>query len=1172
MFMEILEDTRREEARSLVPPDQNDAPDVLEHRPPFSEAQLDPEVQTADNQVIDDWIETIEPGVLDQNMDMRRPRTASPSHRSDRTNGSVEEIMEEVEVIPDSEITHQDALFLIEEAEAEAAAVTDAVQDSFFDADEVNNAELTDADEVNDADKVNDAEANTSGDASTPALVDAMDITDASGTIEMIEDTNVMETDAAEDAVEDAVEDAAPDTVEDAAPDAELSETPFGPGTMLPPNWVRREDIDESEEVPQQRCTFTLPSFHLMLGLWSLKYNITQSQYKALVEVLQLLDDVSLIASLPASLGQLKKNTKGQFRSIPLRRVKVPVVSAKLQTLSAPDKRRALDASTWMYFIDPIPLISSLVKSPSFMQQIHQGMAEFVDVPTELWHGVAWGSSVRTTSGQFARYPGPVGDRAAALPSDFVWYRCQKLNCACTSDSRTHIGRINCVGINHTSYITEVRSGDIVLQLQVLLKSSEVPSTLALTARRSGSPIDLMELLIHEDKHVLIAEHQLLSHEPRVTLDYGYQNPLSQPIASPAGHFIVRRILDKEHKLRALYLSSPHRGEQEIKVYGRQHLIDSFDSSTPPISLPYQMFMDGFGLYRTTYKSLMGIYLIFAGMTVDERAKLHNVFAITLGPYGTNFRDVIKNLIALGKLDAGIEVMHDGAMRKVFAFVLAFLGDMPQQNVNCGLLGPTAHVSCRFCLVDESSRHNLDINLVKLGRYHNQTSLLHQLAHQKTGREKSEFCRKYGLASLPSPLFKIAPAQILERFFPIDVCHADGAGLSQMVHILLLEHVLTEYGRTRYLAVLQRFPFPVGWQRLQSPLTHMKSYRLQEHVRASIVAPLLLRCYMERHWISDAFYEALCELFRERQDDPKDIITSVFAAVARSNSAIQQRSMKSKDRSQLEHIIKQARSGVQHIAEAAAIAAEEITPYQSRSRSRSQSVAVTASDWETTPASSQSSQTSLASGRPIETKKSRGIRALQQRPNMHIGLHYPAQSAEYATPWNNNVLAGEHKNKVFKNRVRYTNHREPERDLLSNEYLPISVQLSLNGAIEDNNIPTPELQNLAQRCPMVFKAMWPLGFGLSEEDRDNEEEGLGYFGLVLSPNPLSYKDISLSFAVPGSKVQAQMGIPKQLHQASELHWFIDSICSAYHAEYKFPPFMEIPNNAQWYRRVAMSTQ
>ena len=54
---------------------------------------------------------------------------------------------------------------------------------------------------------------------------------------------------------------------------------------------------------------------------------------------------------------------------------------------------------------------------------------------------------------------------------------------------------------------------------------------------------------------------------------------------------------------------------------------------------------------------------------------------------------------------------------------------------------------------------------------------------------------------------------------------------AKMAHSILLENILTKQGNSLYYAQLRQFPFPSGWNRLQSPLSHLDSYNLQEHAR-----------------------------------------------------------------------------------------------------------------------------------------------------------------------------------------------------------------------------------------------------------------------------------------------------------------------------------------------------
>lgn len=46
------------------------------------------------------------------------------------------------------------------------------------------------------------------------------------------------------------------------------------------------------------------------------------------------------------------------------------------------------------------------------------------------------------------------------------------------------------------------------------------------------------------------------------------------------------------------------------------------------------------------------------------------------------------------------------------AFVLVYLGDMPQQNENSSTLGPTATFGCRSCLIPKEKRSDLYFDIV----------------------------------------------------------------------------------------------------------------------------------------------------------------------------------------------------------------------------------------------------------------------------------------------------------------------------------------------------------------------------------------------------------------------------------------------------------------------------
>ena len=88
-------------------------------------------------------------------------------------------------------------------------------------------------------------------------------------------------------------------------------------------------------------------------------------------------------------------------------------------------------------------------------------------------------------------------------------------------------------------------------------------------------------------------------------------------ISNPSLKFCMKKIFVAQRRLRlAARVFFPSREKQrgfEITIraaYGREALKDTFYSEEKVISIPYQLFIDGFGLYRNIYRSLVGFYMI----------------------------------------------------------------------------------------------------------------------------------------------------------------------------------------------------------------------------------------------------------------------------------------------------------------------------------------------------------------------------------------------------------------------------------------------------------------------------------------------------------------------------------------------------------------------------------
>ena len=256
---------------------------------------------------------------------------------------------------------------------------------------------------------------------------------------------------------------------------------------------------------------------------------------------------------------------------------------------------------------------------------------------------------------------------------------------------------------------------------------------------------------------------------------------------------VVRRILDTDAdppQLTPLCLNHPIRGELEIATFGRDWLqqLDTLATNRRTFSLPFLTFIDGFGLYRNTYRTLMGMYFILAGLPFHERARRANVFPFTIGPHGSNFSDVVDGVRSLATLDRGVEVEIPG-MGKVMllAFPIAFIGDMPQQQKNSGMKTQRVYLGCRFCHINSEERGALDYDIFLEGRYHHTVMSMREDLDALTTRAARE---AYGSEWLIDPdptsmaLMSIAPALDIVQSRPGNPAHSEYQGLSNMLHNL----------------------------------------------------------------------------------------------------------------------------------------------------------------------------------------------------------------------------------------------------------------------------------------------------------------------------------------------------------------------------------------------------
>lgn len=260
------------------------------------------------------------------------------------------------------------------------------------------------------------------------------------------------------------------------------------------------------------------------------------------------------------------------------------------------------------------------------------------------------------------------------------------------------------------------------------------------------------------------------------------------------------------------------------------------------ISIPFSVFLDGFGHYRNAYHSLKGMCITPAGLDVDNRTILNNLFVLMIGPFGDHELNMAACLqpdsIAMG---VGKDlILESGEQVSVTAFPLLFTGDMPQQNQNSGNKTHNAEFGCRSCFVPDTERGNLLLDISATGRYRAPTRrLFNHIAGLRTKVARTAAQQKYGLTPEGPYFERCYPMLDPQRANPNDPLHAE-LRLCKYFSEALLEGILSPSGILAYRAAWNMVNVPYKWGQPQNPVNHKGSMVFSEHGQMAIMNPFVL--------------------------------------------------------------------------------------------------------------------------------------------------------------------------------------------------------------------------------------------------------------------------------------------------------------------------------------------
>ncbi|KAF1808853.1 hypothetical protein P152DRAFT_462083 [Eremomyces bilateralis CBS 781.70] len=591
------------------------------------------------------------------------------------------------------------------------------------------------------------------------------------------------------------------------------------------------------------------------------------------------------------------------------------------------------------------------------------------------------------------------------------------------------------------------------------------------------------------------------------------------------------------------------------------------------------------------HRTIMGFYLLLACLVQAERNIPANVFPLTLGPHGSSFDDVVDALELMQRLDRGVDMDINGKTCFVCIPFLAFIGDMPQQQLNGGFLGPTANFNCRFCTIDAPRRGNLDFNVVHSGRYH--FEVMRQRQHMDSVWQKTHyeaFARANGMRVEFPALKKLAPCNPINIDCPGDMAHSEAGGITELLHLAILDQVLTPQAAIGYTQKVRSFPFPPGWIRIQSPLFYIGSYTLQEHARWSVIIPVLFRLRLRASHIKPTFLQEAHIVFSTEVlelaavENPKlptndhivTILVKAVASVAKVNTLLSAAYLTTAERASLHMEITASRSMFQRLCEVASRAAAIQTRAFSRVGSRTGSVEPGSSTQPTqTPMSTITASITLVAITKKEAastkNKAAGYRNNISRPNVHAALHYPLVQDQYALVSNVHALGGELKHRSYKKNILRTNKKHPEKDLLEIESFTMTLRFLLHGSFQVTHPAlSAQFQNLRVRCPQLFTSLMPHATiaqlqvvpgatGAGELDADHD------ISLATREDD-THRQPSVLGRIPNKYVEQTLQLPVSVSKFSA--GFRAKFFRSYSADYKMPVNHPGTRRLRWWKKVS----
>jgi len=142
-------------------------------------------------------------------------------------------------------------------------------------------------------------------------------------------------------------------------------------------------------------------------------------------------------------------------------------------------------------------------------------------------------------------------------------------------------------------------------------------------------------------------------------------------------------------------------------------------------------------------------------------------------------------------------------------------------------------------MIDSNSLLNVDYDIIKYGRYENNTrQLLTQLQNYHTKEEQELFARQYGfIINSAQPFLSLSFDRHIQ--IPVDPAHCLCQGLDAVLIDATIS-LLSVTGKNTFSSLIRQLELPRNWRRFQDPVQHLRSYFFSDLARLIMVGPFVL--------------------------------------------------------------------------------------------------------------------------------------------------------------------------------------------------------------------------------------------------------------------------------------------------------------------------------------------